>query len=806
MKIIRRLTQSFLSFIITHPKSVLTVFILLTIMSGSQIRDFKIDASPDTLLMRNNIDYIRSKEIDRRFSTPEFLIIAYKPERGGIFSGRTFSVLKELSERIRQLDRVESVRSILNVPVLIQTNTVISQNKELSKTSMEHNDYDISLVKKEFTNHPVYENLLVNKTQTATALQVIFKRNDQLKKLDNEILDLQKKSLHKDLTGPEEKYLFSLMSQAGPLKSRLEKQRDMEIETIKGIIKDYEDDADIYLGGVHALAYDLVRIIKHDLVLFGAGIAVIMCLVLFLIFRKIRWVLIPVLCCSCSVIMTMGLFALFELKTTVISSNFITLQLILNLALVIHLIVQYREYNVQYPELDQTELVQKTLFNKVTPSFYAGVTNAVGFGSLIFSEIQPVISFGWMMIIAMFISITISLILFPAVLTLFKKEPAAGERTFSRLVLRFFTWLSLRHPYPVLIAGLCILAVSAAGLFRLDVENSFINYFKKSTNVNRELSYIDREFGGTTPLDLVYTIAPTDKDRHLVITAKTVRMLHRIDNSLKKHEAVGKIMSLTNFFILAKEINKDKPLTEYEVTALYRTMPGSFRRDLIDTYYSPEHQQVRFNVRIKDTTEGLDRGKLITDIKEDMKTLDIHEDRFILTNLFILYEDILQQLFKSQIVTLGSSCAILMIPFFVLFRSVRIALIGIIPNIMSVVIVLGFMGWAGVPLDIMTITIASISLGITVDDMFHFISRYLEELKDNPESKAAHQTLFSVGYAMLYTALITIIGFSILAFSDFVPGIIFGLLTGLAMAITLVTTLSLLPALLVKFVKGAQDK
>jgi hypothetical protein len=401
----------------------------------------------------------------------------------------------------------------------------------------------------------------------------------------------------------------------------------------------------------------------------------------------------------------------------------------------------------------------------------------------------------------MFFSIGVSLILFPSMMAMFGREEVTEPWKFSRRILVFFTELTLKHGVLIGVVSLCILAASVAGLFLLEVENSFLNYFRESTRVRKELSFIDRHLGGTTPLDIVYTIPGGERKKDLVMTAETVQRLQRIQHALKQHEAVGKTLSVVNFTELAKEINDNKPLTEYELTAIYWTMEDALREDLLGSFFSPKHEQVRFSVRIQDTTKGLKRTELLSAIRSDMEKLGIPEGRYILTNLFILYQSLLQQLFRSQIMTLGIAFGVLSLTIWAIFRSVKIALIAITPNILSTLMVLGIMGWLGIPLDLMTIMIASVALGITVDDTIHYVHRYLEELRNGSGEKAVELSHASVGYALLYTSLIVILGFSLLAFSDFVPSILFGLLTGLAMAMAVILDLSMLPVLLNKFVR-----
>ncbi|WP_339898451.1 efflux RND transporter permease subunit [uncultured Gilvimarinus sp.] len=790
-------------FLVERHKLVLLVFFIITAALGYQALNFKIDASADTLLTKGNKLYLQTQVINERFSPQEFLLIAYKPKNHEVLSQRTFKDIGSLSKQLSQMERVDSVRSILNVPLLSLADGGLSADNATQKWTIEQSNFSTDELKKLFKDHPIYEDLVINQPQTATALQVLFKPNATLTKIDSKITALQERALNGELNEQDTQQLEQLQAEAEPLTRELTRQRNSEIAHIRELIKPFEADANLYLGGAHVLGYQLINIIKSDLTIFGGAIAAMICLVLFIVFGKVRWVAIPVLCCISSVVCTVGLFGLLGLKATVISSNFIALQLILTLAIVVHLIVQYREYSNANPDWAQSQLIIETFARKVQPCFYAGITTSIGFASLVFTDIQPVISFGWMMIIAMTLSIAVSLLLFPSILALLKREQAGKKsRWASKLLTANANWIQ-KHPRWPVVASLIVLILGGSGLFFLSVENSFINYFRDSTKVHQELSFIDQEFGGSTPLQLIYTLPEKSGDTDLEFTARDIQTMQLMQAALENHKGVGDTLSVVNFTELAQQINDGKPLTEYELNAVYWSMDESLKNDLLGSYFNADERQVRISTRIQDTTEGLNRADLLAGIRADMEKLEIPEDRYLLTDLFVLYQNILDKLFRSQILALGIVYVLLLLAFWVLFRSFKIALIGITPNVLTTVAVLGFMGWMAIPLDLMTITIASIAMGIAVDDTIHYIHRYREELAEGDGAHALERSHLSVGYALLYTTTIITLGFLLLVFSDFVPSVQFGLLTSLAMVIALITDLTLLPVLLKRFIKSA---
>ncbi|WP_269619724.1 efflux RND transporter permease subunit [Zhongshania sp. BJYM1] len=789
--------------LIKRHKIILLIFALLVIFFGWHSRSFEINASTDTLISENNLEFIKSQKVNQAFSPEEFLIIAYHPKDGDIFSAKSQANISEISQKIKRLNRVKSVRSVMNVPLLSKASQGLSTEMNPSDFTQENLQLSASELRRIFKDHPIYDGLLINHEQTASGIQVLFKTSIFLQNIDADILAIQSKLLDGPLSNEDKETLNELKAKAAPLEKRLRETRNKEIEQLRKITNDYSDEADLYLGGAHVLGYQLINIIQHDLAVFGSAIGLAICLLIFAVFRRISWVIITITCCASCLFITIGAFGLIGLKATVISSNFISLQLILSLAIVIHLIVQYREDIQNNPEMSQQELVLLTLKSKIAPCFFAGFTTSFGFASLLLSEIEPVKAFGLMMIIAMAVSILCTLLLFPALLLLFSREESPSN---NFILLKPVHWVQrtcIRNSSAIMAFSAVFFIASIFGSLRLDVENSFINYFASDTEVHKELSFIDKEFGGSTPLDIIYTPpeAPTPYN-NLVLHARDIHNVQRIQKALGEFEAMGTRLSVFNFTQLAKQINNNKPLTEYELTAIYWTLDKSIREDLLNSFLIEPPTQLRISARIKDSTKNLDRGAMLAEINKKIQDLGIPAENYQLSNLFVLYQAMLEQLFTSQILTLGAVFIALGIAFFLIFKSAKIAVIAIIPNIISAIAILGVMGWCDIPLDFMTMTIAAIAMGIAVDDTIHYIHRYLLELKTNTAEKAVERSHQSVGYALIYTSIIIAIGFALLGFSDFVPSVLFGLLTGLAIIIALVADMTLLPVLLHKFVRG----
>ncbi|MAD17825.1 MAG: hypothetical protein CL579_17445 [Alteromonadaceae bacterium] len=793
------------SFIIRHAKLILVVFVLAGALAAWSAQQFKIDASADTLLIKNNKMFVETQVVNERFSPQEFILVAYKPKNHALFSQQTFNDIQQISSEFKAFPRVGGVTNILNVPLLSLSNE-LDPNLKPEQLTWQANQYSAAKMQQVFTDHPLFTDLLVNQDQTATAMQIVFKPNKELLDIQSQIIAIQKGILqgeNTELSQEDEQKIEALKAKAQPIEEQLKLTRQQEIKQIYQIIEPFKDDADLFLGGAYVLGQQMIDIIQSDLLLFGSAIGLAICLILFVLFRKIRWVVLPLLCCGLSVLLTVGLFGVLDFRATVISSNFIALQLILTLAVVVHLIVEFRQLEATGTESNQQDLLRETFINKFKPCLYAGITTSVGFASLLFSGIQPVVSFGWMMIVAMGVSISASLILFPAVLASFTRKGDSHEGRLSRWLVSGLSAFSLKRPTFIVLTTLVIGGGAIFGVLKLDVENSFLNYFKESTQVRTELEFIDKEFGGSTPLDLIYTIPKDERRDDLVMSARTVQTLQKIQHVMRQYEATGNITSVVNFTELAKKVNQGKPLTEYELTVIYKLLDDSLTEQLLGAYFNPENQQLRISTRIQDSTPDFNRAEFLQTLRDDLDMLEIAPESYSLTNLFVLYQDILQRLFTSQIMTLGLVFGALTLVLLVIFRSFKVAIIAVIPNILTTLVILGVMGWLAIPLDLMTITISAIAMGIAVDDTIHFVHRYLEELnkESNDSQQAVQNTFKSVGFALIYTTTIIAVGFSLLSFSDFVPSILFGLLTCLAMLLAFITDTTLLPVLLKKFVK-----
>ena len=819
-------------------RPIIVIIVLLGVFSylGYNAKHFRIDASADSLILENDEDYKYYREVSKTYGSHSYMFVTYKTT-GDLLSPETLSKLSSLRGELREIKRVSSVLTILDVPLLrnppVPIKELISNIKNL-----EDPEVDLQLARTEIADSPIYKELLVSTDMKMTALMVHFAEDAEYDRIVSRRGALRQKLREKTIIPAERVELEQLKRDYRECKIRMDKERHSDITAVREIMDGYREDAELFLGGISMITDDLITFVKKDLKVFGIGIVVFLIVALGVIFRKVCWVVLPILCCTLSVLAMIGILGIFGWEVTVISSNFISLQLIITMALTIHLIVRYRELQVDNPEWSQMELVKETVFSKFIPCLYTTLTTVAGFGSLLICDILPVITFGLMMSVGLVVSLVVTFFLFPAILCLIPKGKSGEDRQFCGGFTRFLANVTQNNAKAVFIITGLLIAMIAVGVSRLTVENSFIDYFRESTEIYQGLKVIDQNLGGTTPLDIIVSFQEADlkADDHTLVNEDTgtesseefegddefdeFDEFEEVDNSdkywftadkmakiMKVHDyleslpEIGKVLSLGTMLKIAEEFTDGKPLDDFQLALLYTQLPDNFKNMALAPYISIPDNQARLTVRIKDSLEGLKRDDLLKQITSDMgNKLGLQEHQYQLAGMMVLYNNMLQSLFSSQILTIGFVVLALVVMFTLLFRSIKIALIAIIPNVISAVAVLGIMGLAGMPLDFITITIAAISIGIAVDDTIHYIHRFKEEYEvDRSYINSMHRCHGSIGNAMYYTSLTIIAGFSILVLSYFIPTILFGLLTGLAMFIALITALTLLPRLIIVF-------
>ncbi|NVK37949.1 MAG: RND family transporter [Gammaproteobacteria bacterium] len=820
-----RLAKFYQHYVLAYPVRALIVMGLFMLIVFQGASNFELDASAESLVLENDQDLVNYRTVSERFGSSEFLIVTYTPP-WPLFSEASLSLLKQLRDDLKELPRVASIYSLLDVPLLENPPVPVTDLLDNIK-NLEHPEVDVEAAKQELANSPLYNNMLLNLEHNTTAIQINRPFDHRHRELTKAREALWNKQEIDHLSVDELSKLEQLNASIKELNAKNAQILHQDILKIREVLKPYQSQAEIYLGGVPMIADDMITYVESDMYTFGMGVFLFLVITLLFIFRRVRWVIIALGCCTLTVAVMVGVLGLFNWRVTVISSNFVSLLLIMTMSMCIHLIVRYREAHSEHPNATQYDLIKETIGHMFKPCLYMALTTMVAFNSLIFSGIRPVIDFGWMMATGVFVALCIVFILFPVFVLLAGKGTEAANAKDHSPITDLFLWVTLKHGRKLLSMSLILTVLVIAGLAQLKVENSFISYFKESTEIHQGMKVIDQRLGGTTPLEVVLNFPVVSQEwqseenddfffdeeekedpTKYWFTTEKVDRIKKVHAYLDAQPEIGKVISLATMVEVAEKINGAE-LGSFELALLYSAIPDEFKSIVLDPYVSPEDGQARISLRIYDSQPDLQRAELLGRIERDLQQeLGLKQDEFMIAGMMVLYNNMLQSLFTSQILTLGAVFVGIMLMFMLLFRSWKLALIAIVPNLLSAGVVLAVMGWAGIPLDMMTITIAAITIGIAVDDTIHYIHRFTEEFAVVKNyQKAVENCHGSIGKAVYYTSLTVIVGFSILALSNFIPTIYFGLLTGLAMLIALVLVLTLLPRMLIVFKPfGAEPK
>lgn len=826
-----RTVQAYDALVLHNPKSVLLVLLSILVFFGYHTKDFKLDASADSLLLEDDEDLKVFRQINERYPSSDLLVVTYTPDND-LFSDQALESLKKLREELKKIASVDTVFTILDAP-LFKSSDVPFTEMINDLPSLETPGVDREKAKDELINSPIYRELLISVDGRTTALLLGLVEDRQYNDLLRSRTELRAKKQDTGLSVEETQTLESVNTEYDRAREALNEQRHLDISRIRDIIEPYRRHGVLYLGGVPMITDDMITFVRNDLIIFGGGVLVFLIIVLTAIFRELRWIVLPLLSCLYAGLIMVGVLGLIGWKVTVISSNFFALMLIITISMNIHLIVRYRQLDRDHPGDDQLALVRTTMHKMVKPCLYTALTTIMGFSSLVVSEIKPVIDFGWMMSAGLAVTFVTSFLLFPTLLTVMGKGESKPAFDSDRFLLpAYLARLTETQGNKILVLAVVLAVVSGAGIAQLRVENSFINYFSDDTEIYQGLKLIDEKLGGTTPLKILIKfqdepddflnpedlVGLTDEEIQMEIefaqmereyaetyrnlpeywfTVYKVRRIKDVHDYLDGLPEIGKVLSLASPVRVVEDLAGEE-LDALQLAILYTKIPPEVRENLIDPYVSINDNEARLLARVLDSRPDLRRKELLETVRRDLVEKLGFEDRdVIVSGLLVLYNNMLQSLFQSQIKTIGVVMLGIAIMFLVLFRSTTLVIIGILPNLLGAGAVLGVMGWVGIPMDMMTITIAAITIGISVDNGIHYIYRFREEYAlTHDYVETLHVCHSNIGKAVFYTTMTIIFGFSILVFSNFIPTIYFGVLTASAMFIALLAALTVLPKLI----------
>ncbi|MBI1363741.1 MAG: MMPL family transporter [Proteobacteria bacterium] len=817
MLAIQRLIARAYSWCLVHPVGVLLALLIVLSACVYHSRGFYYDASADTLVAENDPELRYYRKVSKNFGGEDFLFLTYTPKNKPLFTRDVLNDVEAVIAKLKAIDGVQSVDSMLDAPLLKSPPMPI---QDLAKNfhTLRSNDVDLDAARVELSTSPLFKNLLVSADAKTTTLRINLAPDAKLAAIS------QRRQALRALEHPgveEQAELDDINTRYREIYAASMKNFDRVLEEIRAVGSSFADKATIHLGGVPMIAADMIGYIKRDVILFGGSSLLLMIGALYIFFRNIRWVMLPVLVTMATVTATVGILGWLHKPVTVISSNFISLLIIFSISVVVHLITRYLEEVENYPERSQRDTVYATMASKLAPSIYTTLTTMAGFASLYTSSILPVMDFGWIMCLGVVVSFVMAYTIFPAAMMLLPcSKLVSSTRDTATPLVRLSYHFASRRTLGVILVSCLLAAGTVLGMLRINLDNRFLDYFRHSTDIYQSLAFIDRNLGGTIPMDVVINFPPyqaevaSDDDMFADPTATAdpypqkywftpdkIRVLHRLHNYLATRPEVGKTISLATFEEIAQEFNGGQTLTAPEIVAVLGAIPDELRHDFIEPYANPDSGMMRLNMRIHETGPKYPRARLIEEVKTYATTeLGLPAENVHITGMNVLFNGMLQELFTSQTSTLFFVVAATFLMFVVLLRSVKLAVIGLLPNVLAAFSMLAFMGYLNIPLDMMTITIAAIVIGIGVDDAIHYLHRFRESFgMTKSVDMSIRQSHREIGRAMYFTTLTVVIGFLVLVLSNFIPSVYFGLLTSVAMTFALLANLTLLPALLIKF-------
>ena len=769
----------------------LIITITLLLFASYFIKNFRIDASSDTLVSQNDESFNYFNYYQKLFPTKNSLVIAIQSSK--IINKILLNEINVLSEKIEKLPEVYSVFNINKAPILLLGNTTLLDLANNNYETILNTNYEIDDVLDEFTKSPLYSDQIINKDKNVTSLVIYLNENKKA-------INLKKN-----------KTLYLSQGKYYKIKTEIDNEREELINKIRNIIGNSNQDFNYFLGGVEMISSDVISYVKNDIINFSIIVLLIIILILFIIFKRLKWVFAIFFTSISAVYLTVGLAGLINFEITAVSANFLSLMFVLSISMNVHIMNNYLQNKITL-----TENI-KMMF---LPCFYTFLTTVVAFLSLIISDIKPVIDFGLIMIIALSIVLISSFVILPLVLSFFLKEDKKSSLNLN--LLETFSCFAIKYSKYVIGLNCILFLISIYGITNLSVENSFVKYFKNNTEIYKGMYLIDNELGGTTPLDIIIKFNDQynemnkpeeveeddlefeddifsddffENDDDTWFTSEKIKTIEIIHKYLQSREEIGKVTSIYSFIDIANQINKKK-LTNFELSVLYKEIPLDYKTNLIDPYLNIENNMIKISARIKDSKD-IKRNDLIQEINLFLSNDFDNLEEFKVNGLLVLYNNMLKSLFSTQIKSLGFVILAIFSMFIILFRSIKLSVIGIIPNIFASTFILGLIGLFKIPLDIMTITIAAISIGIAVDNTIHYIYRYKENSKlDNKNDIIIGKTHLTVGNAVLITSIAITAGFLTLCLSSFVPTVYFGLFTSFAMIFAMIGVLITLPSIL----------
>ncbi len=741
--------EKFAKLVIKNRWVTIPTVILLSIFLGYQIKYLKVN--PDIIASLPDDDSIAKlyKEIGSEFGGNDMGIIILETE--DIFNGETLSNIRDLTDTIRYSKGVSAVISLTNVIDIKSSEYGIEIGNLIDEYNIPYQKDEIDSIRKYIYSKDMYRESLVSEDGRATAI------------------------------------IFTLESEIG---------KHEISESIRAKAKGMNLPERLYFGGFPMMMSDLSSLIVSDISLLIPIVIAIIALVLFISFYSLSAVILPLLTAGLAVIWTMGIMSLFGYELTLISNTIPVVLLAIGSAYTIHVLNSLNNNNIK----DKREDISKSLSYILLPVIISAITTAVGFISFIFGSYLTMIKdFGIFTALGTTIALLLSIIFVPAIVSIFpQKKRGLNERPYKRdslrgLLLDSLALLVFKHPKRVLSISGAIMLIAVVGVLLINTNVNMADYFRKDNDTRVAEDVIREKFGGSLPIFVVF-----EGDLQ---SPEVLRMMIKTERFLKEQDNIVVAQSVAS---LIEQMN--------DVMGEGKMIPD--RRDKIEQlWFLLEGQDIMNQIVNSELTKGVVQSKLIDSetqkIKEFTKTMDrfINENKsdhykITLTGIPSVYLKLNESIIESQFSSLLIAIIVVILIVSAILKSLWKGIIAITPIVITVFVLFGFMGIAGISLDIATVLIGSVALGIGIDYSVHIISGIDSHMREgNSMEDAVKKTIIMSGNAVIINIVSVSAGFSVLCFSQLVPLQNFGLLVAISMFASGFGALTTLPVILIKYSK-----
>ena len=733
---------------------------LLTGLFGYYAIESKTDNSIEVWLKRNDpkLDYYY--DFIDKFGDDEFLIIAMDGD--DLFTGKKIKLINDIATR---LESVKGVRSVISLASVYKDKLSAPYFKEVLKRNKARSVLDV--FEEKILDDPMYVNNVISSDGETTAIiATVAKGSPEARK--------------------------ELVKETREILSAVETENSMK---------------KFFLAGPSIVNTELDRMSQNDMKTFTPVMFAVALVILVVLFKNISGVLIPAITIGINIMWTVGLFVIFGNKMNMVSGMLIPLVFIISLATTVHILNRF------YLEValsgDKRESILKTLRHICVPCFLTCVTTSIGFLSLVVSDVTPVKTTGIFMAAGIMMSFFVCITLVPGMLSLFpermsrpfmniKKDRSSSNKEFQG-IYGFIGKFVRNNTIYVFFISLVFVGVAIYGVTKIDAESSIFESFPESSEITRSTEHIEQELMGLIPMDIVVDAGNTGS----VFQPDVLMKMEKLQDYLKGIPEVTKSVSVVDYVkYLNKLLNKDNPdspVVTKDKAIDYVKLASLHGDSIVAGLYTEDYNEGRVSVRMKNV--GSSRYKLIVnDIERFIKENFPLSVSCAITGIVPLLMDMQGYLIESQIKTFTLAFILIFICIALLLKSTRIGMMSMIPNLVPIAITLGVMGYVGINLDVATIMIASVAIGISVDDTIHFLYRFKEEFKkDGDHYLAIQRTLSGVGRALIFTTVVATCGFLVFCLSSFKAIQYFGLLTGITMVSALVADLFILPSCILLF-------